>query len=88
MKPEQKRIGIMIEGKAIARSGMKIHDHNQNIIGKLTSAGYSPTLKTSIGQAYLKGKKIETNVFVEIRGKLIEARVCKMPFVEAKTKHC
>lgn len=87
-KPDINRVGIKITGKGIARSGMKIFDLDHNIIGKLTSAGYSPSLKASIGQAYLEIKYLDSNVFVEIRGKLIEARVCKMPFVDTKTKSC
>ncbi|MCH2037766.1 MAG: glycine cleavage system aminomethyltransferase GcvT [Rickettsiales bacterium] len=82
----QKRVGIQIKGRGIARPGMKIMDSDHNIIGKLTSAGYAPSLKTSIGQAYVGENDLKTNIFVEIRGKLIEAEICRMPFIKAKTK--
>jgi len=57
-------------------------------IGALTSGGYAPSLKQSIGQGYVpieyaaEGTEIQVNV----RGNLIPAKITKMPFLKPKTK--
>ncbi len=81
-------IGLKLLDKGIARDGAEIRNEEDEIIGALTSGGFSPSLKSSIGQGYVKstyagaGEKL----FVNIRGRNIAAQVVKMPFVPAKTK--
>jgi aminomethyltransferase len=48
--------------------------------GELTSGTYSPTLERSIGLARVPAGTGE-RVQVDIRGKLLDARVVKPPFV-------
>ena len=59
-----------------------------SIIGTLCSGGFSPTLDCSIGQAYLpiKHSELGTSVYVNVRGRKLEAIISDMPFVEPKTK--
>lgn len=84
----RKRIGVRLKDKGVAREGAEIRDEQDRKIGVLTSGGFSPTLKESIGQGYVEtayaapGKKI----FVNVRGRNIGAETCAMPFVQAKTK--
>ena len=52
-KPNNKRVGIKLLEKGIARDKMEVFNLEQQKIGVLTSAGYSPTLNISIGQAYI-----------------------------------
>ena len=57
-------------------------------IGVMTSGGFSPTLKESIGQGYVPASYAEpgTKVFVNVRNRNILAEISTMPFVTAKTK--
>ncbi|HRK97135.1 MAG: glycine cleavage system aminomethyltransferase GcvT [Alphaproteobacteria bacterium] len=86
--PTRKRVGIVLTDKGIAREGAQVKTKSGEIIGTLTSGGYSPTLKQSIGQAYLpiEWTMTDTEIDVDVRGKLISAKVTPMPFLKPKTK--
>ncbi len=83
------RTGIRLTEKGVAREGAEILDaRDMNKIGTLTSGGFSPTLKESIGQGYIESKytDIGTKIFVNVRGRNIAAEIAAMPFIPAKTK--
>ncbi len=84
----KKRVGVILTGKGIAREGAEIRNEDDTPIGTLTSGGFSPTLETAIGQGYvpIEYAKEGTKIFVNVRGRNIEAHVAKMPFTAAKTK--
>ncbi|HNQ91421.1 MAG TPA: glycine cleavage system aminomethyltransferase GcvT [Alphaproteobacteria bacterium] len=87
-QPTRKRVGIVLTDKGVAREGSEVLNMDGQKIGALTSGGFSPTLKQSIGQAYVP---IEyafegTELWVDVRGRRIPARIAKMPFVKPKTK--
>jgi aminomethyltransferase len=84
----QKRVGIKLLEKGIAREGMSIFNQENKKIGELTSAGYSPSLESSIGQGYvaIDFAKKDTEVFVEIRGKKKAAIICSPMFLKPRTK--
>lgn len=86
--PEKRRVGIVLEGKGIAREGAEIRNADDEVIGSLTSGGFSPTLNQAIGQGYVPigYAKAGIEVFVNVRGRNIAAKVARMPFVAAKTK--
>jgi aminomethyltransferase len=86
--PARKRVGITLTGKGVAREGTTVHDTDGTQIGVLSSGGYGPTLKQSIGQAYLPldFAGIGTEVQVNVRGNMISAEIAKMPFMQPKTK--
>jgi aminomethyltransferase len=85
---KRKRVGIKLLDRQIARQDMEIVDHEGKKIGQLTSGGFSPTLKTSIGQAYIDHDlaKIGQEVSVVIRGNKVPAMIQLPNFVVAKTK--
>ncbi|MDB2550950.1 glycine cleavage system aminomethyltransferase GcvT [Rickettsiales bacterium] len=82
-----KRVGIKLLERGIAREGAEIEKDGQ-VIGKLTSGGFSPALKTSIGQAYLNsdiainGEKLN----IIVRNRKILAEICSPNFLPARTK--
>lgn len=86
--PQRKRVGVKLTGKGIAREGSEIRNENDEVIGTLTSGGYSPTLEGAIGQGYvpIDYAQAGTKIFVNVRGRNIEAEIADMPFVPAKTK--
>ncbi len=84
----RRRVGIRLLDKGIAREGAEIKDSSGKKIGALTSGGFSPTLKESIGQGYVETSSaaVGTKVFVRVRDRDIAAEISAMPFVPAKTK--
>lgn len=84
----RKRVGVKLLDKGVARDGSDIVDDKGKKIGMLTSGGFSPTLKTSIGQGYIETAfaGAGTKVFINVRDRDIPAEVAAMPFVKAKTK--
>lgn len=86
--PSRKRVGIRLTGKGVAREGAQIRNEDDEIIGALTSGGFSPSLKVSIGQGYVPTELAVQGgkVFVNVRGRNIEAEIVSMPFLPPKTK--
>ena len=85
--PTRKRVGIELIGKGIAREGCKIFaEDRETEIGGLTSGGFSPSLKKAIGQGYVQANFAdnETEIWVEIRGKKVQASVHPLRFIEKK----
>ena len=78
---KKKLVGLVVEGRAIARKGQRIIN-NTNSIGQITSGSWSPTLKKAIALAYIPKdlSQIGTQLNIEIRGKAIPAKVVKKPF--------
>lgn len=84
----RKRVGLTTEGAA-AREGCEVLDvetdnsENVDIVGKVTSGSFSPTLKSPISMAYIKTSKskIGTKLYTRVHKKLQSAEVVKMPFV-------
>jgi aminomethyltransferase len=79
-----KRVGFVIENGPPAREDSKIFsEDSQNILGRVTSGTYSPTLKKPIGIAYINSKysKLNTVVKVAVRNREYDIKISKMPFV-------
>lgn len=88
-KPERRRVGLEISGGPPAREGVKIFSSAEGgeEIGKVTSGGPAISLGMKpIAMGYVKHgfEKAGTPLAVEIRGKMKEANVVKMPFVPTK----
>lgn len=86
--PKRKRVGLKLTDKGVAREGAEIRNLQDKKIGVLTSGGFSPTLKESIGQGYIDIDALlgTTDVFVNVRGNNIAAKLVPMPFIPSKTK--
>lgn len=88
----RKRVGLTISGVP-AREGARIYtsdsvsEKDGQEIGIITSGGPSPTLEKNIAMGYIKAPeyvKTGTQIKVAVRGRLRDAVVAKLPFVEAK----
>ena len=79
--PRRLLIGLFIEGPRSARQGMNILA-GQNIIGIVTSAAASPTLKRSIALAYVDIQHAlpGTQLTLDLRGTPTPATVTPLPF--------
>jgi aminomethyltransferase len=84
---KRRLMALEMEGRHIARHDYPIF-YNGEVVGKVTSGTFSPTLEKAIALAYLPidlssvGQQLE----VEIRGKLYPARVVKKPFYRSPTR--
>ena len=81
--PDRRRVGLLLEGRAVAREGADIHAPDGTLTGKVTSGGHSPSLNRPIAMGYVHPDhaKPGTPLHVMVRGKPIAAQVTKMPFV-------
>jgi aminomethyltransferase len=84
---KRKRIGVKLLDRGIAREGTEIRKNGKKI-GVLSSGGFSPNLKVSIGQGYFDPSiaKIGDQVSAVVRDREILAVLTSPVFVEAKTK--
>ncbi len=84
---KRKRIGVKLLERGIAREGTEIKKDGVKI-GVLSSGGFSPNLKVSIGQGYFDTSlaKVGDSVTAVVRDREIPAVLTSPVFVEAKTK--
>lgn len=82
-----KRVGVRLTENGIAREGAGIFAGDEKI-GALTSGGFSPSLKASIGQGYVKISHAHAGqeIAVDVRGRRIAAEICGIAFMPAQTK--
>jgi aminomethyltransferase len=79
----RKRVGLLPDGKAIAREGAEIAVDGK-VVGKVTSGGFSPTLGRAIAMGYVERAHSAngTRVDLMVRGKPVPAEIAPMPFVK------
>ena len=81
---EKKLMGVMLDIDKISITGsLELSDQNNNIIGELRSACYSPHFKKVIGIAMMKKShwNIDQNVKASINGDICSGKVCDLPFI-------
>ena len=78
---KRKLVGFELEDRGIAREGCSV-SIDGNPIGTVTSGTFSPTLKRSIGLAYvpIEFAKVGQIIQINIRGKFQKAQIVKTPF--------
>lgn len=81
--PSRRLAGMKVEG-AIPRPGMSVL-HEGEVVGKVASGTFSPTLQTGIATAYVPAALSApgTCLEVEVRRKTVSAVVVKPPFVSS-----
>jgi aminomethyltransferase len=86
--PKRIRVGLRLEGRAAARTGMTVTDAAGNAIGEVTSGAFTPSAAASIAMAYVPASHAapgtqlaDTQLAVVIRGAPVPARIVPMPFV-------
>jgi glycine cleavage system T protein (aminomethyltransferase) len=79
----RKRVGLLPEGKAIAREGAEIAIAGRTA-GTVTSGGFAPTLGRAIAMGYVARAQSAngTKVDLVVRGKPVPAEIVPMPFVK------
>jgi aminomethyltransferase len=79
----RRRVGLLPEGKAIAREGAEIVLAGK-VAGKVTSGGFAPTLGRAVAMGYVERSHSANGTKVElmVRGKPVPAEIVPMPFVK------
>ena len=80
---ESKLVGIELLDKGIARKDYLILDHQDKVIGRVTSGTISPTLNKSISLGYILSEQASINneIFIQIRNKKIRSKIVPLPFL-------
>ena len=78
----RKLVGFEMIEKGIPRHGYEIKDYEGRTIGHVTSGTQSPSLGKAIGMGYvhLPFTPIDSNIYIKVRDKLLQAKVSKIPF--------
>lgn len=79
---QKKLVGLETLEKGIPRHGYEIKNEEGETIGTITSGTQSPTLQKPVALGYIdiNYAKIDTQVFIKIRNKLLASKVVKVPF--------
>lgn len=80
-KPEHVLVGFELVGRGVAREGYPvIYDGNE--VGEVSTGMFSPTTSRFVGMAFVPREisRIGTPIEIQIRKKVVEARIVKRPF--------
>ena len=80
---KRKLVGFKMVDKGIPRHDYLIKDAAGNTLGKVTSGTMSPVLGIGIGLGYVTTNLSlpGSEIFIDIRGRLLKAEVTKLPFI-------
>ena len=80
--PQKKLVGFEMIEKGIPRHGYEIKNFRGETIGHVTSGTQSPSLGKAIGLGYVRtiSAAIDTDIYIKVRDKLLQAKVSKIPF--------
>jgi aminomethyltransferase len=75
--------GFEMIDRGIPRHGYEITDADGAVIGVVTSGTQSPILGKGIGMGYVATahSNIGSEIYIQVRGKLLKAKVVKVPFI-------
>ena len=82
----RRRVGIQPNGRAPVREGAGLFDEDGAEIGAVTSGGFGPSVGGPVAMGYVETSAAEagTAIQAEVRGKMHEAAIARMPFVEQR----
>ena len=78
----RKLVAFEMIDRGIPRHGYKLVNAEGEEIGEVTSGTMSPTRKIGIGMAYVAKAytALDTEIFIDVRGRKLKAKVVKAPF--------
>ena len=87
-KPRTRLVGLVAEGKKVARAGAELCDKNENVIGNISSGVFSPSLQKPVALGFVTAEFAapDSEVFARVRGENIAYRTAKPPFVPHQYK--
>jgi aminomethyltransferase len=80
--PLRRRVGLVLEGRVPAREHAEIVDAAGELVGKVTSGGFGPSVGVPIAMGYVVPEfaRPGTELGVVVRGRTLPARIVPMPF--------
>ncbi len=81
---DYKRVGLQPLSKMPVRDGAELVNDQDEVIGVVTSGGYSPSLSApiAIGRVKIEYKDLDIEIFALVRNKKVAMKVVKLPFVK------
>ncbi len=76
------RVGVLPEGRVIAREGAKIFSAEEEEIGNITSGTFGPSVNAPVAMGYINSgfSNIGNKIKIEVRGKKYNAKISELPF--------
>jgi len=80
----RQRVGIQPEGKMPVRAGAVLQNGSGEVVGVVTSGGFSPTLNRPIAVALVDSDAaaVATKLYASVRNKKVAVSVVALPFVK------
>lgn len=78
---KKKRVGLLVEGKIPVRQDCELFDYQDNLIGRVTSGSFSPSLERPIALALIDSHYKESVLYAKIRNRTITANITQPPFI-------
>jgi len=80
--PAQIRVGLKPEGRQPVRSGVPLMNEKGEVVGRVTSGGFGPSVEHPIAMGYVAKAFSETGtpLFAEVRGSRLPLSVHSLPF--------
>ncbi len=80
---QRQLIGFKMIDKGIPRQGYEVWSKEGEKIGHVTSGTHSPSLDEPIGIGFVTTPYVaeDSEIFIDIRGRKVKAKVCKTPFI-------
>jgi len=78
-----KRVGLLPKERVPVREGTLIVNAREEVIGRVTSGGFGPSLGGPLAMGYVQSEQaaLDSEVFAQVRGKLVPMQVVRTPFV-------
>ena len=79
---KQRRCGFVYQGRgAAAREGAEVYDKDENLVGRVSSGSYGPSVGKNIGMAYVNNKffKPGNELQVKVRRRMYPIKITRMP---------
>jgi aminomethyltransferase len=86
--PAEKRVGLQPEGRQPVRGGSALTDSDGKPAGRVTSGGFGPSVEHPVAMGYVRADLAQpgTQLFADVRGKPVEMRVAKLPFIVKRSQ--
>ena len=79
--------GLLVEGRGVPRAHMPVLRPDGSPAGETTSGTFSPTLRAGVALALVDpALTFGDEVAIDVRGRVLPARVVRLPFVESSPK--
>ena len=79
---KRKLVGFEMIDRGIPRQDYEVCDAEGNNIGVVRSGTQGPSIQKAVGTAWVKSEfsKLDTEIYIKVREKLVKALIVKMPF--------